>query len=202
MMRTARLLLLFGVLVILLPGAAAAELNLDGDRAPSSETQLARTNFVVIETNLGNIKIKVRPDKAPKTVANFQRYVADRHYDGLTFHRVIPKFMIQGGGHDAAMKEKATREPIKNESGNGLTHVRGSVAMARTAALDSATAQFYINLVNNPFLDKAQYCVFGEVIAGMDVVDKIAGVATGAKGQHRDVPLEPVVIKTIRWASP
>ena len=181
---------------------AAAELNLDGDSAPSSETRLAHTNVVVIETNLGNIKIKLRPDKAPKTVANFQGYVADRHYDGLTFHRVIPHFMIQGGGHDAAMKEKATRAPIKNESGNGLTHVRGSVAMARTAALDSATAQFYINLVDNPFLDKAKYCVFGEVIDGMDVVDKIAGVATGTKGQYQNVPVDPVVIKSIRWANP
>src|SRR5581483_9398782 len=154
------------------PGAVVGR-NLDDDRATSSETQPAVTDGVVIETNLGNIKVRLRPDKAPKTVANFQRYVADRHYDGLTFHRAIPNFMIQGGGHDADMKEKRTREPIKNESGNGLTNVRGSIAMARTANLDSATAQFFINVKDNLNLDGLKYCVFGEVIGGMDVVDEI-----------------------------
>jgi cyclophilin family peptidyl-prolyl cis-trans isomerase len=184
------------------PGVAVVGRSLDADKAISSETQLAATDVVVIETNLGNIKVKLRPDKAPKTVANFQRYVADRHYDGLTFHRVIPNFMIQGGGHDANMKEKRTREPIKNESGNGLSNVRGSIAMARKADLDSATAQFYINVMDNRTLDQLKYCVFGEVIDGMDVVDKIAKARTGTKGQHQNVPLEPIVIKSIRWVSP
>jgi peptidyl-prolyl cis-trans isomerase A (cyclophilin A) len=190
-MRNTRLLILLVVLFPPLPGAAVANRNLDADSAPTSETQLAYTDVVVVETNLGNIKVKLRPDKAPKTVANFQRYVAERHYDGLTFHRVIPQFMIQGGGHDATMKEKATHAPIPNESGNGLSNVRGSVAMARTVNLDSATAQFYINLVDNLNLDKLKYCVFGEVIAGIEVVDKIATVQTGAKGQHQNVPGGP-----------
>jgi cyclophilin family peptidyl-prolyl cis-trans isomerase len=183
------------------PGFVAARNN-DADSAISAETQLGATDVVVIETNLGDIKLRLRPDKAPKTVANFQRYVADRHYDGLTFHRVIPNFMIQGGGYDASMKEKGTREPIKNESGNGLSNVRGSLAMARTANLDSATAQFYINVKDNLNLDQLKYCVFGEVISGMEIVDKIVKVPTGAKGQLRDVPVEPVVIKSIRWVSP
>src|SRR5262249_36221397 len=116
-----------------------------------------------------------------------------------TFHRVIPNFMIQGGGHDAAMKEKRTRDPIKNESGNGLSNVRGSIAMARTVNLDSATAQFFINVADNKNLDKRQYCVSREVIDGTDVVDKIVKAPTGAKGQYSDVPVEPVVIKSVRW---
>ncbi len=200
-MHTARWLILGVALLTPFPGAVVGQ-NLDDYRATSSETQPAVTDVVVIETNLGNIKVRLRPDKAPKTVANFQRYVADRHYDGLTFHRVIPNFMIQGGGHDAALKEKRTREPIKNESGNGLSNVRGSVAMARTVNLDSATAQFYINLVDNKNLDQLKYCVFGEVIDGMEVVDKIAKVPTGTKGQYQNVPVEPIVIKSVRWVNP
>ncbi len=137
---------------------------------------------VVMETSLGTIKIELDGDKAPLSTANFLSYVDDKHYDGTTFHRVMPTFMIQGGGFAPGMKEK-TKPPIKNESGNGLSNKRGSVAMARTNDLNSATSQFYINVVDNDFLDKNKYCVvFGNVVEGLDVVDKIKAVATGRKG--------------------
>src|SRR5262249_54154767 len=130
---------------------------------------------VVMDTSMGTIKIELFADKAPITVKNFLQYVDDKHYDGTIFHRVIAKFMIQGGGFEPGMKERKTREAIKNESDNGLSNVRGTIAMARTKEPNSATAQFYINVVDNPFLDRAKakdkvgYCVFGKVVAGMDV---------------------------------
>jgi cyclophilin family peptidyl-prolyl cis-trans isomerase len=158
---------------------------------------------VVMETSKGNIKIELYASKAPITVKNFLKYVEDKHYDGLIFHRVIEDFMIQGGGMTENLKEKPTRDPIKNESDNGLSNERGTIAMARTMVADSATSQFYINVKDNKFLDKANakdgvgYCVFGRVIEGMDVVNMIRAVKTNAK---TDVPLEAVVIKSVRLA--
>jgi cyclophilin family peptidyl-prolyl cis-trans isomerase len=155
---------------------------------------------VVMETSKGTIKIELNAEKAPGTVQNFLKYVEDKHYDGTIFHRVIKDFMIQGGGMEPGLKEKKTREPIKNESGNGLKNERGTIAMARTGEPDSATSQFFINVKDNDFLDKEKardkvgYCVFGKVIEGMDVVDKIRNVKTG----RNDVPEEDVIIKSVR----
>ena len=149
---------------------------------------------VLLKTSLGDITLELYPAKAPITVKNILAYVESKFYDGTIFHRVIPGFMIQGGGMTADMHEKQSQGPIKNESGNGLKNARGSVAMARTQDLDSATCQFYINLVDNFRLDEMKYCSFGQVVAGQDVVDAIAKVPTGSKRGHRDVPLEPVTI--------
>ena len=164
-------------------------------------------DVVVLDTSLGVIRIKLYPKQAPDTVANFLRYVDDKFYDNTVFHRVIPVFMIQGGGYDLDLREKKGRPPIKNESANGLSNRRGTIAMARTVVADSATSQFFINVKDNDFLDKANaqdgvgYCVFGEVVEGLDVVDKIKAVATGTKGPHQNVPVENVVIKSIRRAN-
>jgi cyclophilin family peptidyl-prolyl cis-trans isomerase len=161
----------------------------------------AANPVVVIETSKGDIKIELFEDKSPITVKNFLEYVDDKHYDGLIFHRVISNFMIQGGGYDVDQKERKTRDPIKNESGNGVPNSRGYIAMARTNKLDSATSQFYINVKDNDFLDKNKYCAFGRVIDGMDVVDRIKEVPTGAKGMFdQDCPKEDVVIKKVRRA--
>ena len=149
---------------------------------------------VLLRTSLGDITLELDPAKAPITVKNFLGYVNDKFYDGLTFHRVIPGFMIQGGGLNADMVTKAAKDSIKNESGNGLKNVRGSIAMARLQELDTANSQFFINLIDNASLDEMKYCVFGKVVAGMDVVDKIAAVPTGNKGGHQDVPVETVTI--------
>jgi peptidyl-prolyl cis-trans isomerase A (cyclophilin A) len=157
---------------------------------------------VVLETSLGRIRVGLHEDKAPLSTANFLRYVRKGHYDGTVFHRVIPNFMIQGGGMTPALEEKPTDKPIRNEARNGLRNSRGTLAMARTNDPDSATAQFFVNLKDNAFLDfgirGAGYAVFGEVLAGMDVVDKIAAVPTTAKGRHDDVPVTPVVIRSAR----
>jgi peptidyl-prolyl cis-trans isomerase B (cyclophilin B) len=165
----------------------------------------ARANpVVVLETSMGTIKVELFEDKAPITVKNFLSYVDDKFYDGTIFHRVIPDFMIQGGGMEPGLKEKKTKPSIKNESSNGLSNTRGTLAMARTPAPDSASSQFFINLKDNKFLDRAQardnvgYCVFGKVIEGMDVVDKIKGVRTGNRGMHGDVPVDDVTIKSVR----
>jgi len=163
-------------------------------------TARAANPVVLIETNMGNIKVELFEEKAPITVKNFLDYVADKHYDDTVFHRVIDGFMIQGGGMDAKGGEKKTKPSIKNESANGLLNKKYSIAMARTSEPDSATSQFYINVADNTFLDRANardkvgYCVFGQVIEGADVVDKIAKVKTGA----RDVPVETVLIKSVR----
>lgn len=155
---------------------------------------------VKLQTSMGDIVIELAPDKAPKTVDNFLQYVRAGHYDGTVFHRVIKDFMIQGGGMQPDLKEKPTRAAIPLESRNGLSNVRGSVAMARTMVPDSATAQFFINVVDNTFLDQPNardgngYAVFGKVVGGMDIVDKIRQVPTGNKGLHQDVPLQPVLI--------
>jgi peptidyl-prolyl cis-trans isomerase A (cyclophilin A) len=158
---------------------------------------------VELKTNYGVIVVELFADKAPKTVANFLQYVKDGHYDGTVFHRVIDGFMIQGGGMDLGMKEKPTRAPIENEAKNGLKNQIGTLAMARKPDPHSATAQFFINLVNNDFLDYPGrdgwgYCVFGKVTQGMDVVNKISKVATGRVSFHQDVPVKPVQIESVK----
>lgn len=164
----------------------------------------AANPVVVIETSHGNIKIELFEDKAPVTVKNFLQYVEDKHYDGLIFHRVISDFMIQGGGFEPGMKEKKTRDPIKNESSNGLSNLKGTIAMARTSEPNSASAQWYINVKDNTFLDKAKardgvgYCVFGRVIDGMDVVDKIKNVETDTVKGFENVPTKDVIIKSVK----
>jgi len=161
----------------------------------------ATAQKVRLDTSLGVIVVELDAAKAPKTVANFLEYVRSGHYDGTIFHRVIPGFMVQGGGMDADLREKPTRAPIELESRNGLTNRRGSVAMARTAVPDSATAQFFINVKDNDFLDAARardghgYAVFGRVASGMDVVDHIAAVPTASQAAHQDVPVSPVIIR-------
>jgi peptidyl-prolyl cis-trans isomerase A (cyclophilin A) len=147
-------------------------------------------------TSAGDIVIELDAAKAPGTVANFLGYVRSGHYDGTVFHRVIDGFMIQGGGMDARLREKPTKAPIKLEAGNGLSNVRGTLAMARTSNPDSATAQFFINVADNPRLDSfgGGYAVFGRVIEGMDVVDRIRAVPTQAQGMHQSVPITPITI--------
>jgi peptidyl-prolyl cis-trans isomerase A (cyclophilin A) len=158
---------------------------------------------VALETSDGRIVVEVQADKAPKTVANFLQYVNDGFYDGTIFHRVINGFMIQGGGFTPAMVQKPTRAPVPIESTNGLKNLRGAISMARTSDPNSATAQFFINVVDNPRLDYPSfdgygYTVFGNVVEGMDVVDKIRAVPTGRQQGAENVPLTPVVIKTAR----
>jgi peptidyl-prolyl cis-trans isomerase A (cyclophilin A) len=154
--------------------------------------------FVKLATSKGDIILELNESKAPLSVANFVQYVKDGHYDGTTFHRVIGNFMIQGGGFTPDMKQKDTRAPIKNEWQNGLKNTRGTISMARTSVADSATSQFFINVVDNGGLDLprdgAAYAVFGRVIGGMDVVDAIRNVKIGMKGGMRDVPVEDVMI--------
>jgi len=169
----------------------------------------SKSERVVLETSQGRITLKLLPDEAPKTVANFLHYVRDGFYDGTIFHRVIHGFMIQGGGFTAKMQEKQTGAPIANEAGNGLKNLRGTVAMARTNAVDSATSQFFINLVDNDFLDHHDdsargfgYCVFAKVVDGMDVVDTIGGLPTTTvqvkiPGAMRSVPFQDVPKQTV-----
>ncbi len=158
---------------------------------------------VALNTNKGRIVLELNAEKAPKTVANFVDYVQSGHYNGTIFHRVIDGFMIQGGGFDAQMKQKSTKAPIENEADNGLKNDIGSIAMARTNDPHSASAQFFINVGNNGFLNHTSknpqgwgYAVFGKVVEGMDVVNEIKGVSTGNAGGHQDVPRTPVVIET------
>ena len=160
--------------------------------------------MVTLHTSMGDITVKLDAEKAPKTVANFLQYARDGFYDGTIFHRVINNFMIQGGGMTADMTQKTTRAPVENEANNGLKNKTGTIAMARTNDPHSATAQFFINVADNDFLDHraptAQgwgYAVFGKVTAGMDVVEKIKAVATGNKGFHQDVPREAVTIERV-----
>jgi len=159
---------------------------------------------VKMETSKGVIELELYPDKAPITVKNFVSYAKKGHYNGTVFHRVIPGFMIQGGGMTPDLNEKSTDAPIKNEAGNGLKNERGTVAMARTGVVDSATAQFFINVSKNTMLDHKDdsqqgfgYAVFGKVTKGMDVADKIVAVSTTSKGPHDDVPVEPITIKSV-----
>lgn len=170
-------------------------------------TNRTKNPVVAMATSVGTVRIELDAQKAPITTENFLAYVKDGFYDGLIFHRVIAGFMIQGGGFDAQMKQKPAREPIKNEAANGLKNLRGSIAMARTAVVDSATSQFFINVSDNDFLDHKNnsadgfgYAVFGQVIEGMDVVQKIEKVRTGSRGLYQDVPVEPIVIHSVRIA--
>ncbi len=156
--------------------------------------------MITLTTNMGKIVLELNAQKAPKTCANFEQYVTDGHFDGTIFHRVIDGFMIQGGGFYPDMAQKACREPIENEAKNGLSNMAGTIAMARTMQPHSATAQFFINVSDNKFLDHPGqdgwgYCVFGKVVEGMDVVNKIKGVATTTKAGHQDVPVQEVVIE-------
>lgn len=188
----------FFVLAVLLASQAPA------DQAPAPRPAPGNP-VAVISTSMGDITVELFPQQAPASVENFLRYVADGFYDGTVFHRVIPGFMIQGGGYTPEMKEKPTRPPIRNEAANGLSNSRGTLAMARTAALRSATAQFFINVGDNRSkLDHRGYspsdfgyAVFGRVISGMEVADAIANVETKAQGPLSDVPVEPVVITRV-----
>lgn len=163
---------------------------------------------VELRTTLGTIVLELDAQKAPQTVENFLQYVKDGHYNGTVFHRVIPGFMVQGGGFTPDMREKATRAPIRNEAGNGLRNAVGTVAMARTNAPHSASAQFFINVENNASLDFRSptqegygYAVFGKVVKGMDVVNRIVKVPTGVKAPHSDVPLKPIIIERAQIVS-
>lgn len=169
------------------------------------EEQMSKQNpqdpIVIIKTSLGNIEVELYPEKAPTTVKNFLQYVSSGHYSHTIFHRVIDGFMIQGGGFTKGFEQKPTEKPIQNEADNGLKNVRGTIAMARTSDVNSATAQFFINTVDNSFLDfKGKnprdygYTVFGKVISGMDVVDKIAKTKTGTQGAYQNVPVDAVEI--------
>jgi len=171
-----------------------------GAQAPKSKKPV-----VVIETSMGDITVELDKEKAPKTVENFLSYVKEDFYKDTIFHRVIPGFMIQGGGFTADMKRKPTKPPIPNEAGNGLKNVRGAIAMARTAEVHSATAQFFIDVADKPQLDYRGetpdafgYAVFGKVVSGMAIVDRIENTATGTRGSFQNVPIVPVVIKSIK----
>ena len=160
--------------------------------------------MVKLNTNKGTITLELDAAKAPETVANFMQYAKDGFYNGTIFHRVISGFMVQGGGMEPGMKEKPTRDKVKNEAENGLKNDRGTIAMARTPDPHSASSQFFINLKDNDFLNftsaDAQgfgYCVFGKVVDGMDIVEAIEGVATGSNGGHQDVPVEDVIIESV-----
>jgi cyclophilin family peptidyl-prolyl cis-trans isomerase len=171
-------------------------------------TTVFASQSVIIETSYGDITVELNDEKAPQSVTNFLAYVDNQHYAETIFHRVIKDFMIQGGNFTAEMTPKKTRAPIKNEAANGLRNLRGTIAMARTSVVDSATSQFFINLKDNGFLDHKNsspqgygYAVFGKVVKGMDVVDKIGSTRTHNVGRFRDVPMEPVVIHSIRRAN-
>ena len=197
-MHTMNAAILFGLSLFLgLPGSSEAQGEVQGG------TQ------VVISTSKGDVRAELFDAQSPETVQNFLSYVDDEFYDGTIFHRVIRGFMIQGGGLTRDMRQKQTREPVTNEATNGLKNVTGTLAMARTIDLHSATAQFFINVADNEFLDHKDesirgfgYCVFGRVVEGMDVVHDIETVETGRKSGHEDVPSEPVVIHSIRRVAP
>ncbi len=209
----ARALCVVGGLFLASSGYAAAEQKAEGsakksekkdskkDKSAVKEVKKVNPNAVVVTmvTNKGTIKIELDKEKAPISVENFLGYVKSGHYSKTVFHRVIDKFMIQGGGFDEKMTQKSTKAPIKTEASNGLKNLRGTLAMARTNDVNSATAQFFINLVDNSFLDypnNGGYTVFGKVTEGMNVVDDIATTKTGSFGMHSDVPVKPVVIES------
>lgn len=192
---------MFVALIIMLVAASAA---FAADAAKQTK-EPEKNPIVLIQTSMGDIKVELFEKKAPVSVRNFLFYVDSGFYSGTIFHRVIPDFMIQGGGFTASFEEKPTASPIKNEAGNGLKNERGTIAMARTMIVDSATAQFFINVKDNGFLNHRDYsmqgygyAVFGKVIEGMDVVDRIASVPTGMKGEFSDVPKKEVLIKSVK----
>ena len=180
----------------------AEQLKVGEDTNMATNAAANQNTTVVMETSEGNIEIELFADKAPISVSNFLAYVDSGFYSSTVFHRVIPNFMIQCGGFDEAMSQKTTKAPIKNEAANGLKNDRGTLAMARTAVVDSATSQFFINVADNAFLNHGGrdfgYAVFGKVTAGMDIVDKIAAVKTGTKNGMGDVPVKSVVIKSVK----
>jgi len=214
------LVLAVGLVVAILPAAGCnseqdkgAEIGATSEESSEAARDRAGPEprdarpVVVIETSMGTIKAELWPDKAPTTVASFLRYADDGFFDGLIFHRVMDGFMIQGGGFDPQMRPRPTRAAIRNEASAACRNDRGTLAMARTGEIDSATSQFFINLVDNPALNHRDdtaagfgYCVFGKVVEGMSVVDRIGKVRTVTVWRYRDVPAEPVVIKTIRRA--
>jgi peptidyl-prolyl cis-trans isomerase B (cyclophilin B) len=185
---------------LLLPILAAAQTPETENRTENTENPI-----LILHTNYGAITLELFEDKAPLSVANFIQYARDGHYDGTLFHRVIPNFMIQGGGFDTEFQQKPTRDPIQNEADNGLSNARGTVAMARTNDPHSATSQFFINVTDNNFLDHRSpasgqtwgYAVFGRVSDGMDVVDAIREVETGRRSFHQDVPVADVIIERV-----
>jgi cyclophilin family peptidyl-prolyl cis-trans isomerase len=184
-----------------IPNSSCVKLK---EKEPSEMTE-EKNPQVIMETSMGIVKIELFKDKAPISTRNFLSYVKDAYYDGTIFHRVIKGFMVQGGGMDVDMQPKKTKFAIKNEATNGLKNTRGTLAMARTSVVDSATSQFFVNVVDNAFLDhtgktpdRFGYAVFAQVVEGMDVIDAIREVKTGNKGGHSDVPVEPVFINSIR----
>jgi peptidyl-prolyl cis-trans isomerase B (cyclophilin B) len=192
------------VTAVSLLGALAAPARAEEAQKEAKETKAMKNPIVVIKTSKGEIEAELFADKAPITVENFVTYAKAGHYDGTIFHRVIPNFMVQGGGLTPDMNQKPTRAAIKNEADNGLLNKTGTLAMARTGVVDSATSQFFINTVDNPFLDHKSktpqgygYAVFGTVTKGMDVVKSIEGVKTSNKGMHQDVPVEAVLIESV-----
>jgi peptidyl-prolyl cis-trans isomerase A (cyclophilin A) len=188
------------------PFLALLSLALAAPLAAVGQTPAEPTPRVILVTSEGEITLELDPARAPRSVDNFLAYAKAGHYDGTVFHRVIDNFMVQGGGFTADMKQKPTRAPIPIESRNGLKNARGAIAMARTSDPNSATSQFFINVVDNPRLDYPSfdghgYTVFGKVVAGMDVVDKIRAVPTTTVGPHQNVPAQPVLIRSVRLAS-
>lgn len=195
-----RLLLVFTVALAVLGGGASSAVQAGGRGNPGLAK--ATGSVVALKTNHGEIHIELFREKAPKTTESFLGYVTRGHYKGTLFHRVIDNFMIQGGGMDGSLRQRPTGKPVQNEANNGLKNRRGTVAMARTADPHSATAQFFVNLKHNTFLDHQSetregwgYCVFGRVVKGMDVVDRIARLATRSHGGHQNVPVNPVIIE-------
>jgi len=181
--------------------AAAIFLNGCGGEPDTDKASQLSSPVLVFDTSMGKISMELDMEKAPITAKNFLQYAQDGFFDGTIFHRVIPNFVIQGGGFDVQMQQKATRPPIQNEAGNGLKNLRGTISMARTADPHSASSQFFINLRDNPSLDanssSAGYAVFGKIIKGMKVVDKIAEVQTGGRSGHQNVPLENVIVNSV-----
>jgi peptidyl-prolyl cis-trans isomerase A (cyclophilin A) len=202
-----RKILLAGLLCLLTASLAGAADEKKPTQASTPAVAKGKNVVVLIETTMGNIKLELYPDKAPKTVENFLAYANSGFYTDTIFHRVIPGFMIQGGGFTKSMDQKQAKAPIALESQNGLKNVRGAIAMARTSDPNSATSQFFINVKDNANLDYPKpdgngYAVFGKVLEGMDVADKIVGVATTEKGPYRDVPVDPIVIKSVKVIAP
>lgn len=203
-LRTAAIVLLAVIIVpsVFLSAGCKQNKEVQGQTENKESEAKGGNPVVIMSTSKGDIKIELFKDKAPITVENFLSYVNDGFYNGTVFHRVIPNFMIQGGGFTPDFTQKPTKPPIKNEAKNGLKNERGTLAMARTQVVDSATSQFFINLVDNSFLDNGVrdygYAVFGKVIDGMDVVDGIGNVQTGSKGMYGDVPQEDVVITSVK----
>jgi peptidyl-prolyl cis-trans isomerase A (cyclophilin A) len=189
-------------LLLAVLGLAVCSAQSDEKPAAPAAAPIGDHPVVTVKTSLGSFELELDAKRAPGTVENFLQYVDAGFYDGTVFHRVIPGFMIQGGGFDATMKQKPTRAPIKNEAANGVKNETGTAAMARTNDPNSATAQFFINLVDNEFLNHGSrdfgYAVFARVSSGMDVVQKIAAAPTGSRGGHQNVPLEAVTIESIR----